>query len=111
MIHHVRKAISLNLLLSSSSMKCAWCTIVPWLCIVGATACRGGAARAYALGAAAVASNIFDRFLPTPAASGTTGSIVDLGRGFVDVNALRKFSIDDDVRVSRGIYTHSSRSA
>ena len=86
-------------------MKCAWWTIVPWLCIVGATACRGGAARAYALGAAAVASNIFDRFLPTPAASGTTGSIVDLGRGFVDVNALRKFSIDDDVRVSLGIYT------
>ena len=84
-------------------MKCAWWTIVPWLCIVGATACLGGAARAYALGAA-VASNIFDRFLPTPAAaSGTTGSIVDFGRGFVDVNALRKFSIDDDVRVSRGI--------
>lgn len=150
--NHVRNAISLNRLLSSSSIKCAWCKILPRLCIVGATGCRGrsptpvvrpsddtdddawwcwyrspvpwenavggGGAWAYVGDAGRCdASNIFDFFRPMPAnpspcpgfgpwpwpcsATGESSS-VDLGRGFWDVNARRRFSIDDDVRVSRG---------
>ncbi|KAH9902763.1 hypothetical protein C8Q73DRAFT_671672 [Cubamyces lactineus] len=38
---HVKNAISLSRLLSSSSIKCAWCKILPRECIVGATGCRG----------------------------------------------------------------------
>ena len=118
---HVRKAISLSLRLSSSSMKFVWWTIVPWLCIVGATACRGGARSppldglpvprkldgARLVGALGTvgdggrcdASKFFERLRPT---SGVTSSVV-FGRCFDDVNARRRFIIDEDVRVSRGI--------
>lgn len=89
--------------------------------MVGATACRGGGRSpplevlpaprkldgARLVGAVGTvgdggrcdALKFFERFLLT---SGKTSS-VDLGRGFDEVNARRRFIIDDDVRVSLGI--------
>ena len=113
---HVRKAISLSLRLSSSSIKFVWWTIVPWLCIVGETACLGGgrspelevlpgprkldgARLVGGVGTVGDGGRFLKRFLPT---SGVTSRVV-WGRGFDDVNARRRFIIDDDVRASLGI--------